>query len=252
MKSITSAIFLFFLLSICCVFDANAKQELTISAAASLAESFTEIGKEFELRHPEIKINFNFAASGPLLQQISQGAPVDVFASADVATMEKAKKNDLIIPETYYEFAGNTLVLIEPIKAGNIKDINGLSADNIKKIAIGTPESVPVGNYTKKMLESKGLWEKLKDKYVFALSVKQALEYVQRAEVDAGFVYKTDAMTRKDKVKIVESYTLSEKVLYPIAIIKTSEKKEAAKKFIDFLKGDISLKIFEKYGFIKP
>jgi len=252
MKFIKLTLLFSFIMSFIFIFNANAKQELTISAAASLTESFNEIGKEFENKNPDIKINFNFAASGQLFQQISQGAPVDIFASADVATMEKAKKADLIAPKTYYEFVANTLVLIEPVNAGKMKDINSLLDDNIKKIAIGTPESVPVGSYTKKMLELKGLWEKLNDKYVLALSVKQALEYVQRAEVDAGFVYKTDAMTRKDKVKIIESYTLSEKVLYPIAIIKTSEKKEAAQKFIDFLKDENTLKIFEKYGFMKP
>src|ERR1700754_2021280 len=146
-----------------------AAQQITVSAAASLTDAFKELRPQFESGKPGATVRFNFAASGVLLQQISQGAPVDVFASADQETMNRAVTQKLIDEATRKDFATNSLVLVEPAKDGvaihGLQDLNGAA---VKKIAIGKTATVPVGRYTKEALESAGLWTTLEPKYVQA------------------------------------------------------------------------------------
>ena len=122
--------------------------DLFVSAAASLTNAFQEIKKDFESTYPDINVVFNFAASGPLLSQIQQGAPVDVFASADQVTMDKA--GELMASSSRKNFAGNALVLIVPAdNALKPSSPEELLQDDVQLVAIGNPESVPVGRYTK-------------------------------------------------------------------------------------------------------
>ena len=226
-------------------------EDLLVSAAASLTNAFEEIKPEFEKKYPETNLVFNFAASGPLLSQIQQGAPVDVFASADQATMDKA--DGLIDADTRINFAGNVLVLIVPAESTlNITTPEDLSDKAIKLIAIGNPESVPVGRYTKAALESANIYETLASKFVLAESVRQVLDYVARGEVQTGFVYATDAALKKDQVQVRAEVTGHEPISYPIAIVKASQSKAQAQNFIDFVTGEQGQKILDKYGFKKP
>ncbi|MDA8164187.1 MAG: molybdate ABC transporter substrate-binding protein, partial [Desulfobacteraceae bacterium] len=181
---------------------AGAETELLVSAAASLTESFREIGPLFAAQSPGIEVKFNFAASGPLLQQIAQGAPVDVFAAADQETMDRAEKGGYLLAGSRADFVGNTLVLVTPPGVGLIKGMADLGSSAVRRIAIGNPDSVPAGRYAREALEKQGAWQALAPKYVPALSVKQALEYVQRGEVDAGFVYASDALAAKNRVRV--------------------------------------------------
>ncbi|MHC1743040.1 MAG: molybdate ABC transporter substrate-binding protein [Syntrophobacteraceae bacterium] len=230
-----------------------AEEELTVSAAASLTNAFPEIGKKFEGANPGTKVVFNFAASGPLLQQIEQGAPVDVFASADQKTMDQAKDKNLILNESRKNFVSNTLVLIVPVASKlAVSGLQDLKGKDISKIAVGKSETVPVGRYTKEVLTNEGLWDALTTKFIPGDSVRQVLDYVSRGEVDAGFVYSTDAALMKDKVRTVATLEKHQPILYPVAIVAASSKKELSQRFIDMVSSPEAQEILSKYGFGKP
>ncbi len=228
-------------------------QELTVSAAASLTNAFPEIGKQFEKEHPGTKVIFNFAASGPLLQQIAQGAPVDVFASADQKTMDQAQEKGLMVPASRKNFVSNTLVLIVPqdskLALTGPKD---LASPTVKKVAVGNPATVPAGRYTEKALTQAKLWETLQPKLILGESVRQVLDYVSRGEVDVGFVYATDAAIAKGKVKIMAEVQGHQPIVYPVAVVAASQKQALGREFLDFLATPEGVAILSKYGFGKP
>ena len=231
---------------------ARAETELLVSAAASLTESFKEIGKSFMAKNPGVKVSFNFAATGPLLQQIAQGAPADVFASADQESMDKAEKGGLVLPGSKVDFVGNSLVLIAPVNLPGVTGLGDLNSGRVQRIAMGNPDSVPVGRYTKAALEKRGLWEALASKCVMGISVKQALEYVMRGEVEAGFVYATDGAAAKDKVRVVAEIPTDKAIVYPVAVVARSVNKEKGQSFLLYLQSPEAQGILAKYGFTRP
>jgi len=235
------------------VADASADQELIVSAAASLTNAFGEIGKAFESANPGAKVVFNFGASGALLQQIDKGAPVDVFASADQKTMDQAAAKSLIIPGTRKDFVSNELVLIVPHGVRTqVKALADLNAGGIGKIALGNPETVPAGRYAQEVLTYEGLWDELKPKFIFGESVRQVLDYVSRGEVDAGFVFATDAAVAKDHVSVSLEATKHEPITYPISIVGSTKNKDLAKRFVDLVLSKEGQEILSRYGFKKP
>ncbi len=232
---------------------ASHAQELIVSAAASLTNAFQSIGQAFEKTRPGVKVTFNFAASGPLLAQIQQGAPVDVFASADQETMDRAAKANLVAEGTRADFARNTLVLIVPATAPTVPqklaDLNGAA---FRKVSTGTPSSVPVGRYTMAAVQEAGLTAMLEPKWIYGESVRQVLNYVARGEVDAGFVYRTDALVEKDKTRIALTVPTATPVSYPIAQIATGKNAALGKDFVAFVRGDAGQRILEGFGFSRP
>jgi molybdate transport system substrate-binding protein len=227
--------------------------DLIVSAAASLTNAFTDIGHEFERAHPDTKVVFNFAGSGQLLQQIAKGAPVDVFASADQETMDKAEAEKVVEAGTRADFVRNSLVIVVPIHSTlSVASLNDLTKSEIRHIAIGNPESVPVGRYSKAVLTASGHWNALEPKVVNTQNVRQSLDYVSRGEVEAAFVYRTDAAILPDKVRIELEVPTQKPILYPIAAIRGSGDKAVAKDFIAFVRSNAGTKIFQKYGFGKP
>jgi molybdate transport system substrate-binding protein len=228
-------------------------QTLTVSAAASLTNALKEVGSKFEAERPGVKLQYNFAASGVLIQQISQGAPVDLFISADQETMARGVEQKLLDPATQRDFAANTLVLITPLAgAPALKSLADLNTDAVKRIAIGKLATVPVGRYTKQALEANKLWTAVEPKLVYADSVRQVLDYVARGEVEAGFVYRTDAALMPDKVKIVLQTNDHTPVRYPLAVVSESRQKPLAQAFADYLFSPASQAILARYGFGKP
>lgn len=227
--------------------------DLTVSAAASLTNAFKDIAPLFEAAHPGIKVQLNFAASGVLLQQIAKGAPADVFASADQDTMDQAQAQNLIKPAQRRDFVSNSLVVIVPTASPKVpKAVAELSQPAYGKIAIGLPASVPVGRYTKAVLEGANLWGAIEPKMVGATNVRQALDYVQRAEVDAGFVYATDAALMADKVKVALTVPTPKPILYPVAPLPAGPNAAMGEKFVDFLFTPPAQAVLAKYGFGKP
>ena len=230
-----------------------AAQQITVSAAASLTEAFKEIGQKFEATKSGVTVRYNFAASGVLIQQIAQGAPVDVFASADQETMNRGAEQKLIDPDTRRDFAANSVVLVAPAQGGpELRSLADLSKPEVKRIAIGKTETVPVGRYTKQSLEAANLWAPLQPKFVQADSVRQVLDYVARGEVEAGFVYRTDAAIMADKVKVALTAGGHTPVTYPVAVVSESKQKALAKEYAEYLRSPAAQDVLARFGFTKP
>ena len=227
--------------------------ELTVSAAASLTNAFLDLAPLFEAAHPGSKLHFNFAASGALLQQIDNGAPVDVFASADLETMDQAQTKGLVRAAQRRNFASNALVVIIPSASTKVpKAVADLSQAGFQRVAIGLPASVPVGRYTKAVLEAAGIWGAIEPKMIGANNVRQALDYVARAEVDAAFVYATDAALMPNKIKVAFTVATPTPILYPAAPIAASPNVALAQRFVDFLAAAPAQAVLARYGFGKP
>ncbi|WP_042463503.1 molybdate ABC transporter substrate-binding protein [Neobacillus dielmonensis] len=225
------------------------KVELTVSAAASLQNALTDIKANFEKKHPNITISFNFGASGALQQQISQGAPVDLFFSAAEDKFQKLVQDGLIEKKKSMNLVGNDLVLVVPKDSNKeIKTFEDLTKAD--KVALGTPESVPAGQYGKQTLEQVNVWKAIEGKVVYAKDVRQVLTYVETNNVDAGIVYRTDAKTSK-KVEMVAAAKddTHDPIIYPLGVIKESPHLDEAQLFYDYLQNEQSMKILEKYGF---
>jgi molybdate transport system substrate-binding protein len=220
----------------------NKPVEITVSAAISLQDAFKDIGAEFQKKNPEVKISFNFGASGALQKQIEQGAPVDMFASASQKEMDLLEEKGLIIESTRANFTRNKLVIIAP---SNLT-IEGLKSLN--KIAIGNPKTVPAGFYAQTFLENAGIYEMMKPKLIFAENVRQALDYVERGEVDAGFVYFSDTLKSNMSVSPVDD-SLYPLIVYPIAVVKSSQQSAISRQFIEYIQSDEGQTILRKYGF---
>lgn len=232
--------------------DAESSGEITVSAAISLKNTFVEIGKVFEAKNKGTKINFNSGASGDLIRQIEAGAPVDVFASAALKDMDEIDRKGLVIRDTRVNFAGNVLVLIIPSNSGlQLKSFNDLQREDVKRIAVGNPKTVPVGRYSEETLKYFGILDNVKSKLIFAENVRQVLDYVARGEVDAGMVYSTDALVRPKEMKIAaEAPEGSHKpVIYPIAVIRGTKDERLAREFILLVTSQEGKRILERYGF---
>lgn len=230
--------------------ESKEKVEITISAAASLKDAMDVIGQIYREKHPEVTLKFNFGASGSLQQQISQGAPVDLFFSAAEDKFDLLVEEGNIAKEDGLDLLGNELVLVVPKGDQSIKGFEDLTKEEVGKISIGTPESVPAGKYAKESLEKMDIWKDVESKVVYAKDVRQVLSYVETGNVAAGIVYKTDALV-SDKIEIVASAdpATHTPIIYPLGIIKDSKHYEAAKVFYDYLQSDAALKVFEEYGF---
>ncbi|MGJ7916032.1 molybdate ABC transporter substrate-binding protein [Massilia sp. LXY-6] len=227
--------------------------DVHVSAAASLTNAFKDIAESYEAQHAGTKVLLNFGASGALLQQMALGAPVDVFASADIETMDLAAKRGLVANGERRNFARNSLVVIVPRDSktapGRLQD---LGRPSVQKIAIGNPASVPVGRYSRHALASARLWPGISAKAINTQNVRQSLDYVARGEVDAGFVYGTDAAVMKDKVRVAFEVPLDIAIAYPIAPTAASADPREARRFIAFVLSPAGQAVLAKYGFLKP
>ena len=227
--------------------------DLVVSAASSLTNAFQDIAKAYEAQHPDTHVVLNFASSDTLLRQIAQGAPADVFASADEATMDAAQARHAIATNTRVDFAANELVVIVPTDAkSNVSALADLASPAFKHIAWGDPASVPAGRYTRQALEAAGLADALAAKAVLAQNVRQSLAYVERGEVDAGFVYATDAAIAKDKVRVVLHVATTAPIAYPIAVVEHAKHATQAQSFVDFVRSDAGRQRLIAHGFKVP
>jgi molybdate transport system substrate-binding protein len=228
-------------------------EELLVSAAASLANAFKDIGQAFEAAHPATKVAFNFAASDVLLQQIAEGAPADIFASADPKSMDKAAMEIVIDQATRADFARNVLVLGVPADAKSIpSNLADLKQAAIRRIAISQPATVPVGRYAKAALDQAHLWGDIEDKFIYTQNVRQSLDYAARGEVDAAFLYATDAAIMKEQVRIAFEVPTPSPVVYPIAVVRRTKHPALSRSFLDFVRAKSGQDILEHYGFAKP
>lgn len=227
--------------------------EITVFAAASLTNALKEIAPIYE-RSSGDTVRFNFGSSGALARQIKEGAPADVFLSADQLRADQLEKAGLLLPGTRRTLLANTLVLVVNLEApANVKGFDDLTGKAVRRLAIGEPKTVPAGTYAKKWLQDHKLWFGVIDKCVPLDNVRTVLAAVETGNADAGLVYKTDALISK-KVTIVAEVPLSDglDITYPAAVVKDARQPEAAKAFLDHLGTPDALAVFARYGFLSP
>lgn len=225
-------------------------QEIIVSAAASLKDALTELQKTYNQKKPEIKVTYNFGASGTLQQQIEQGAPADLFISAGKSQVDALNQKNLLDKDGQVDLLGNELVLVVGKDNTDIKTVQDLTKPSVQKISIGTPESVPAGKYAQESLTSLKLWDILQPKFVLAKDVTQVLNYVETGNVEAGLVYTSDAQgSTKVKVAATVPADTHKAIIYPAAIVTASKNKQAAGEFLKFLQSSEAQSVFVKYGF---
>jgi molybdate transport system substrate-binding protein len=225
--------------------------EINVFAASSLTDSLKEIATAYQ-RNTGDKIVFNFGASSLLARQIEEGAPADVFFSADEAKMDGLQAKGLIEKETRASPLSNLLVIVVPKEnAVAINSAQDLTNSAVGRIALGDPKTVPIGVYTRQYLEKLDLWENLRRKTVIVENVRAALAAVEAGNADAAFVYKTDvAISRKVKVAVEISRQEGPEISYSVALVKGPRHEKAARSFLEYLAGEDSRKVFQKWGFI--
>jgi molybdate transport system substrate-binding protein len=242
-------------LSLLCLPTLARAQEITLSVAISMKEAVETLGRQFTQARPGVMLRYNFGSSGELQKQIEAGAPVDLFISAAPRQMDELEQKGLIDPASRRVFARNVLTVIKP--AGSVLDISkpaDLLDPKVRRIVIGNPRTVPVGQYAEESLKALALWDRVQPKLVFAENVRQALDYVARGEVEAGFVYSTDIPVRAGQV--TEAFRPSEDtyrpVTYPVAVVKDSRQPALARAFIDLLMTREGQSALSRLGFQLP
>ena len=225
--------------------------EVSVFAAASLTDSLKNIAAVYEKQSGDT-IVFNFGASSTLARQIEEGAPADIFFSADEAKMDSLEAMGLIVKETRKRRLSNALVVIVASdKGAALSNVKDLLTDKVKRLALAEPSSVPAGIYAREYLQKQNLWSEIKAKVVPTENVRAALAAVEAGNAEAGIVYKTDAAISKtvriaQEVPVKDSPTIS----YPMALVKEAKQVEAAKMFLRYLDSDEAGRTFEKFGFI--
>lgn len=235
--------------------DSVPAQEMTLSVAISMKEAVETLGRQFTQGRPGVMLRYNFGSSGELQKQIEAGAPVDLFISAAQRQMDELEQKGLISGSTRRVFARNVLTVIKPADSRlDVSKPADLLGPRVQRIVIGNPKTVPVGQYSEESLKALGLWDRLQSKLVFAENVRQALDYVARGEVEAGFVYTTDAAVRAGLV--VEAFRPAEDtyrpVTYPVAVVKDSKQPALAQAFIDLLVSRDGQAVLARLGFQPP
>ncbi len=227
--------------------------ELTVHAAASLTDAMKQIAATYEKQSGD-HLRLNFDASSTLARQIEEGAPADIFLSADEAKMDQLDKAGRIAAGTRKVLLGNTLVIVVPNDGTlAIKTAGDLVGRDVKKIALAQPSSVPAGIYAREYLTGRGLWDALAAKVVPTQNVRGALAAAESGKVEAAFVYKTDALISK-KVKVAFEIPATEgpKITYRIAALAGSADLAAAKKCLAYLESEPALSVFRSFGFTVP
>ncbi len=228
---------------------AASAETLNISVAASLTDATNELLAQFKADGHDIQVLPNYGPSGTLAKQINEGAPTHLFISANQKWMDFLRDEKNIDPATERILVRNTLVFTGKKNPAitKLEDITKL-----QQIAIGSPKSVPAGEYAQEAMEKAGIYQQLADakKLVLAKDVRQALTYADRGEVDGAFVYKTDALLAKNAVILFETpQELYKPVTYPIALTTLGAANAEAQAFYELLTGDKGKAVFEKYGF---
>jgi molybdate transport system substrate-binding protein len=224
---------------------------LTVFAAASLTDALKEMAPAYQ-RQSGHKLTFNFGASNMLARQIEEGAPADVFFSADELKMDALDQQGLILKATRRRLLSNSLVIVVALDSSlQIRSARDLAGPQVKRVALADPKAVPAGIYSREYLQSLRLWERIESKLVPTDNVRAALAAVESGNVEAGIVYRTDAAISK-KVKIAHAVPIAEGpfITYAAAVIDSSTEMEAGKNFVRYLASDAAGAAFQRAGFI--
>jgi molybdate transport system substrate-binding protein len=223
---------------------------ITVSAAVSLTDALTAVAEQYG-REGRGSVRFNFGASNVLARQIVNGAPVDLFISADEAQMDVLAAAHLLADGSRVDLLRNQLAVVVPSdRPRTLSGLGELTGPSFRRIAIGDPQAVPAGVYAKALLEQLDLWAALQPRLVPTTSVRAALAAVEAGAADAGIVYRTDArVALKATVAYVVPAERGPRIVYPAAMVKASPAPGEGKRFLDFLRGATAARIFERFGF---
>lgn len=224
---------------------------VTAFAAASLTDSLEKVAAQYE-KETHDKIVFNFAGSSMLARQIEEGAPADIFFSADEAQMDRVQNKGLLVVGTRHSRLSNRLVIIVAADSSlSIAAPRDLAKPAVNRIALADPRSVPAGVYAREFLTKEKLWDAIEPKVVPTANVRGALAAVESGDVEAAIVYKTDAAISK-RVKIAYEISQAEgpKISYPMAVLKDAPRPAAARRFLQYLDSPAAGKVFTEFGFI--
>jgi len=230
-----------------------AAQLINVAAAASLTEAMRDVARAFEATRPGVTVALHFAASGVLLQDIAQGKPADVLASADADTLARGIQRRLLLAEAQREFATNTLVLIVPTDRNSpVQRLQDLARPEIRRIAMGRMATVPAGRYAKQAIDALRLWPAVQQKIVPGDSVRAVLEAVASGDADAGFVYGTDTLMAGKRVRAVETLAVQTPVRNAATVVSSSPHPALARDFVLFLNQPPARAVFARYAFGTP
>lgn len=245
-----------FFLTLACVTackdqTSNRPNELTVAAASDLTPAFEELGREFEIIH-KTKVVFSFGSTGLLTRQIENGAPMDLFAAANVSYIEQLEQEGLIIPDTKAIYARGRITLWTPAMSNiRLQGIADLARPEVQRVAIANPDHAPYGLAAKQALESAGVWERVRPKLVFGDNIRQTLQYAQTGNVDVAIVALSLSMQSNGRSTLVPE-ELHKPIDQALAVIKTTKNEQAARAFADFMASPQGRAIMQKYGFTLP
>jgi len=228
-----------------------ASRAFTIAAAADLQFSFTEIGRKFERRTGQ-KVVFSFGSTGNLARQIENGAPFDLFAAANEQFVERLESKGLLAPDTRRLYAIGRIVLANNRRSGvTPRDLSDLLDPRIKKIAIANPEHAPYGFAAREALIKAGLWERLQPKLVLGENIRQALQFIQTGNAEAGIIALSVAAVPEIHHTLIDS-RMHSPLRQALAIVKGTPHEETARRFIQFVNGPEGRPVMKRHGFQPP
>lgn len=238
------------ILFIACNIKGAAASEIFVSAASDLTGAFKEIGTLYEKESGNRAI-FNFGSTGILAQQIEGGAPVDLFAAANRTYIDNLERKGLIVPETKRVYAIGGIVLATAKGKTRLRSLQGLLMPEIKRVAMANPSHAPYGMAAKEAMEKTGVWDKVRDRVVYAENIRQAMQYLDTGDVDAAIVALSLCVNSDVNCTIIPQETHSP-IEQTLAVIKAGNNLNAAKGFADFVAGTKGRAILERYGFGLP
>jgi molybdate transport system substrate-binding protein len=229
----------------------NSPNQITVAAAADLAPAFEEAGRAFEQQH-STKVIFSFGSSGMLAKQIENGAPFDVFASANTEYVEELDRKGLIASDTKAVYARGRITLWtikdSPLK---IEKINDLARPEVKRIAIANPEHAPYGMIAREALQNAGVWETVQPRVIYGENIRQTLQYAQTGNVDVAIVALSLSLQSGGRWVLVPE-ELHRPLDQMLGVIKASKREQTAREFATFINAPDGRRILRKYGLTLP
>ncbi len=230
---------------------ADPKPEIIVAAAADLAPAFEELGRKFE-QATGTMVTFSFGSTGTLAKQIENGAPVDLFAAANIEFIEQLERKGLIVPETKALYArGRISIWMRTDSALKVERIEDLAKPEVARIAIANPEHAPYGKAAREALESVGIWKAVEPKLVYGENVRQTMQYAETGNADAAITALSLSMSSKGRWVLVPE-DLHKPLDQALAVITGARREPDARRFAEFINSGEGRLTMRKYGFILP
>ena len=229
----------------------GSSQEITVAAASDLMPAFEEIGREFEAAH-KTKVVFVFGSTGLLTKQIENGAPMDLFAAANVSYIDQLEQKGLIIPDTKAIYGRGRITLWTSAGSNlRFEGIADLARPEVTRIAIANPDHAPYGLAARQAFETLGIWDRVKPKMVYADNIRQTLQYAETGNVDVAIVALSLSMQSRGRWTIIPE-ELHKPIDQALAVIKGTKNEASSRAFATFVNGQQGRAILQKYGFSFP